>query len=173
MITILQLACREVQWNMFDRVCITTMSRTHNGLGKIITKKNRRKRAMLNRIAQKPQNWINSLLDRDLILLAICTISTRNGLERRLKLWSNSLRNLGWFPLYLRSLFFHYDVLHVSCIGRKNESQREKWKAVSRFISWEQCFIPWRNASKNPSLNWLWCIFKWHVMPYYSFIYFG
>lgn len=173
MTNILQLACREVQWKMFDRVCITTMSRTHNGLGKIITKKNGRKRAMLYRIAQKPQNWINSLLDRDLILLAICTISTRNGLGRRLKLWSNSLRNLSWFPLYLRSLFFFF--IMMSCmwaVGRKNESQREKWKAVSRFISWEQCFIPWRNASKNPSLNWLWCLFKRHVMPYY-FRYFG
>lgn len=159
---------------MFDRVCITAMSCTHNGLGKIITRKNGRKRAVFYRIARKPQNWINSLLDRDLILLAICTISTRNGLERRLKLWSNSLRNLSWFPLYLRShffSFFQYEVSHMSWIGRKNEREREKWKAVSRFSSWEHCFIPWRNTSRNPSLNWLWSLFKSHVVLYYSFIF--
>lgn len=130
MTTILQLACREWQWKIFGRVCITTMSCTHNGLGKIITRKNGRKRAVFYRIARKPQNWINSLLDRDLILLAICTISTRNGLERRLKLWSNSLRNLDWFPLYLSShffiFFFQYEVSHLSCIGRKNERERER-----------------------------------------------
>ncbi len=108
MTTILQLACKALQWKMFYRVWITIMSHTHNGLGKIITKKNGRKRAVFYRIARKPQNWINSLLGRDLILLAICTISTRNGLERRLKLWSNSLRNLCWFPLYLRSRIFPF-----------------------------------------------------------------
>lgn len=127
--TILQLACRELQWKMFDRVYTTAMSCTHNGLGKIITRKNGRKRAVFYRIARKPQNWINSLLDRDLILLAICTISTRNGLERRLKLWSNSLRNLGWFPLYLRShffFFFQYEVSHMSCIGRMRGRERNE-----------------------------------------------